>query len=270
VRLKTIKLKNQYSAGLLVPLSALPGGREYAEGDDVAEILRISKYEAPIPAQLHGEASGGFPTQYIPKTDELNFRSWPEAIEELKESRFDDAQFIATLKLDGTSTTYLVDVNRNFLACSRNYTLERSNNTIWRLAENLNIESSLMSYPRRLALQGEVYGEGIQKNTAKIKGQNFAVFLARDLDSGEWLDWDSTMKFCQDHNIAHVPEVVRCSRGACLDFEHWQTLANNACYEAGSMAEGLVVRSIKPIYSRIMQKFWWSVKVMNQAYDAAK
>lgn len=78
-RLRTIKLRGQVSQGLLLRV----GERDYMyyvmkpsgqlvtvhEGDDVTEFLNIQKWEAPIPAQLQGQAAGTFPTSLIPKTD---------------------------------------------------------------------------------------------------------------------------------------------------------------------------------------------------------
>jgi len=43
---------------------------ELIEGLDVTEMLGIQKWEAPIPAQLQGQAAGMFPTSLIPKTDQ--------------------------------------------------------------------------------------------------------------------------------------------------------------------------------------------------------
>lgn len=67
-RIRTIKLRNQYSQGIIFPLSILPEG-EYLIGDDVTDIIGIVKYEAPIPAELNGIMKGDFPSHSI-KTDE--------------------------------------------------------------------------------------------------------------------------------------------------------------------------------------------------------
>ena len=42
-RVKTIKLRGQISQGICFPLNILPQGK-YKEGDDVTDILKISKY----------------------------------------------------------------------------------------------------------------------------------------------------------------------------------------------------------------------------------
>jgi RNA ligase (TIGR02306 family) len=59
-RLKTIRLKEQLSQGLVLPLSEV-NLSDVNEGDDVTEILGIKKYEPPIPACLAGEVRGPVP-----------------------------------------------------------------------------------------------------------------------------------------------------------------------------------------------------------------
>jgi RNA ligase (TIGR02306 family) len=44
-RVKTIKLKNQVSQGLVIPISMLPNNIQVKEGMDVSEILGITKYD---------------------------------------------------------------------------------------------------------------------------------------------------------------------------------------------------------------------------------
>src|SRR5574344_2940523 len=66
-RLKTIRLRGQISQGLILPLSLLEG--DYNEGDDVTDLLGITKYEQPLDASLEGIAKGLFPS-FIEKIDE--------------------------------------------------------------------------------------------------------------------------------------------------------------------------------------------------------
>ena len=66
-RLRTLKLKNTISQGLLTPIP--DDILDPKEGDDLTQVLDIVKYEPPIPAQLAGKIKGVFPS-FIPKTDE--------------------------------------------------------------------------------------------------------------------------------------------------------------------------------------------------------
>ena len=276
VRLKTVKMKKVYSAGLVIPLSELPVG-DYKEGDDVADLLGITKWEAPISPQLAGIALGGFPS-IVSKTDEDNYRSNPEAIRELQDDRFKDQEFYATVKCDGTSATYILDPNDDrFRVCSRNLELkEDPNNTLWKMADKYKIKEILVSSGRHLAIQGEICGEGIQGNPIKLHGQHFFVFLIKDLDTNTWLSWNQTQDFCQASNyLLTVPELFRFTHNETSPLHSLQSLqeiSNKTTYDTKGevKAEGIVVRPVSPIPSNVLGKSWWSLKFVSEPYDMKK
>ena len=68
-RLRTIKLRGQISQGLVLPLSAVPQITNTERTFDQSELLGIKKWEAPLPAELAGQAEGLFPS-FIQKTDQ--------------------------------------------------------------------------------------------------------------------------------------------------------------------------------------------------------
>ncbi len=173
-RLKTIRLRGVLSQGLALPLSIL-GDHVVELGDDVTDVLGIIKFEPPMPAELQGVAKASFPG-FICKTDQERIQNIWSEIKDTAES------FEVTLKLDGTSCTYYLH-DGNFGVCSRNLELEASEtNTLWKLAQQYKIEELLRSYGHNIALQGEIIGEGIQKNPEKIKGQDFYLFDIWDIN----------------------------------------------------------------------------------------
>jgi len=173
-RLKTIRLRGVLSQGLALPLSILEN-HSVQLGDDVTDMLGVIKFEPPIPAELQGIAKGLFPG-FICKTDQERVQNiWNEIKDNLE-------SFEVTLKLDGTSCTYYLH-NGNFGVCTRNLELQSSEtNTQWKLAQQYKIEDLLRSYGHNIALQGEIIGEGIQKNPEKIKGQDFYLFDIWDIN----------------------------------------------------------------------------------------
>ena len=101
-RIKTIRLRGVYSQGICFPLSILPVG-VYNEGDDVTNLLEISKYEPPIPVDLAGEAKGAFPS-FLSKTDETRIQCLEDIL----------TKYLGTLcyyseKIDGTSSTFYLN-----------------------------------------------------------------------------------------------------------------------------------------------------------------
>jgi len=203
-RLKTIRLRNTLSQGLLIPLDDAievmkrRNGEVYTEmlevGKDVSQLLGIQKYEPPIPAELAGKVKGLFPS-FLRKTDEERVQNLKTEYEEWKNS---DKTFYVTEKLDGSSATFYIkdDV---FGVCSRNLELlETEGNTFWKVARELDLETKMREFGGNFSLQGELIGEGIQGNPYKIKGQTVRIFNVFDIDMGEYLPLDK-FKFIVEH-----------------------------------------------------------------------
>lgn len=187
--LKTARLRGQYSQGLALPLAGFPGLADAQPGTDVTAALGIVKWDPPIPAQLAGEVRGRLPS-WIPVTDEERIQNMPTIL------AVEGVAWVATEKLDGTSCTVYVDPHGEQGVASRNLDLRPSEtNTRWNLVRRHAIHAELAhSYPDQYAvLQGEIYGESIQGNPLKVRGQHFAAFTLR-VGSGEvprrdWPDW---------------------------------------------------------------------------------
>jgi RNA ligase (TIGR02306 family) len=280
VRLKTVKLKGQYSAGLLVPLYELDRLAiacssspidQWAEGDEVSVYLGVEKWVAPASSAIAGKSLGSFPTAIISKTDEYNFRSEPLALAEVSGPQFNGQEFIATLKCDGSSGTFIYKDGK-FRVCSRNLELfETADNVFWQVARKYKLEEAVSFSNSELALQGEVCGPGIQGNPMKLNELTFFAFLLKNVKTWQWMDWDYTRLFCDLHNIPTVPVLHRFNSNPFPSNEELQKMANDAKYDNGrTNAEGIVIRSVVPIKSEAMQKSWWSLKVMNQPYDMKK
>ena len=182
-RLKTIKLRGQLSQGLLLPLAAFPelAGQPLQEGANVTEALRIQKYEPPIPAELSGIALGPFPS-FIPKTDAERIQNLPDHFQAYGSDAFE-----ITEKLDGSSMT-VYHRDGQLGVCSRNLELVESEaNTLWQIVRRSGLDRVLAELGRALALQGELAGEGIQKNPLRIRGQRLFLFHVFDIDRGAYL-----------------------------------------------------------------------------------
>ncbi|WP_125775602.1 RNA ligase (ATP) [Antribacter gilvus] len=188
--LKTARLRGQYSQGLALPLNLFPEVLERVPGTDVTTVLDVVKWEPPVPAQISGVVRGPRPS-WIPATDEERIQN----VAAILETERDD--WIATEKLDGTSSTYYVDPSTGTSGvCGRNWDLlESEDNTLWRLGRRHRLHELIeATWPdARAAVQGEVYGEAIQANPLKVHGQHFGLFTIRvdgaELARGDWPDW---------------------------------------------------------------------------------
>jgi len=228
-RLKTIKLRGQVSQGLVIPI-----GDAYAifkrntpnismmwfEDLDVSEFLGIVKYEPPIPAELAGKVKGYFPS-FLRKTDEERVQNLTK---EYSEWVFTSKhQFYATEKLDGSSATFYVK-DGEFGVCSRNLELAepeefvpgmvmcddgierpKQENTFWKVAREMGIKEKLLSTGRNICLQGELIGEGIQKNRYKIKGHTVRFYNAFDIDKQERVGLPEFLQIIKNLGFETVP-----------------------------------------------------------------
>ncbi len=239
-RLKTIKLKGVLSQGLALPVTILENYQQYVLGDDVTDLLGVVKYEPPIPAELQGIAKGIFPS-FICKTDQERVQNIWNEIQDNQDS------FEVTLKLDGSSCTYYYH-NGQFGVCYRNLEiLESETNTLWKIAKKYNIEQMLSNYGQNIAIQGEIIGEGVQKNPEKIKGQDFYLFDIWCISRRQYLSpqdrYDIHKKYFAD--LKHIPIIDTHRYLSTYKSIEDILIAANGTSMNSSIREGIVFRSNK-------------------------
>jgi RNA ligase (TIGR02306 family) len=238
-RLRTMKMRGQISQGLILPFSILPLGDTFHEGQDVTEILGIVKWEPPIPAELAGKIKGYFPN-FLVKTDEERIQNLESELYYIVKS---GKRFYSTEKLDGSSSTFYVKDNQ-FGVCSRNLELlETEENTFWRVARYLDLETKMKSLGKNISLQGELIGEGIQGNPYKIKGQTVKFFNAFDIDSNQYFDLESFKEIINLLNLETVPIldedfIIPNSISKLLEMAEEKSVLNE-----NFDREGIVIRS---------------------------
>jgi len=272
IRVKTVKLKGVVSQGLIFPRSLISAQEIWDHMDDptedvsIAGMLGITKYEKPIPAQLAGQVKGDFPSQFISKTDEDNLLSNVEAFEELKKC----TEILITLKMDGTSVTYIKEENGDFRVCSRNLELkDTETNVYWQMARKYHLQEIMK--PGQ-AIQGEICGPGIQGNPSGLSEVVLYIFNVKNLLTNKYqvIDQKNLFEF-EFKNLEVVPLISRLHRNA-FQYETLQSLqewANILLYNNYKPAEGIVLRGINEqgdyVYSPTLQKML-SVKIINQNY----
>lgn len=226
IRLRTIKLRGQISQGLVLPVTEILIGLEV--GTDVSSTLGVIKFEPQIPANLSGQVKGTFPS-FIPKTDEERIQNMSDVL----------SGFYVTEKLDGTSVTFFKE-DGVFGVCSRNLELADSDVTQWQIARALGLVEAL---PDNIALQGELVGEGIQKNPLKIKGQKVFIYSAFNIATGEHLPFAGLKEICKSLNLETVPIIdenftLPATVDEMLKYADGMSMLNPAVAR-----EGVVVRS---------------------------
>ncbi len=205
-RVRTIRLRGQISQGLVFPLSFVPEAErklieegDWKLGTDVSELLEISLYCPPIPTCLTGEIKGKFP-DFIPKTDETRVQVLGNVLK-----RHAGTMCYLTEKIDGSSVTYYLK-DGEFGVCSRNLELKETEaNAYWQAAREMKIEEILRTYGKNLAIQGELFGAGIQENSLKMRERTVRFFNAFDIDRYCYLDCEDFKTTMEALKLPTVP-----------------------------------------------------------------
>lgn len=257
-RLRSIKLRGELSQGLILPLEVafkLMNAQEALQiktGDDVTLLLNIQKWERPMNPQLAGQAKGYFP-EFIRKTDQERIQNH---FKTMQPEHFEDV-YEVTLKLDGSSMTVFVK-DGVYGVCSRNLELKmvddeglpiNQENAFIKKAAELGLESKLLAYSKNIALQGELWGVGINGNWEGVNHHEYSVFDVFDIDSQSYLSAHERKQVCEDLNLQHVPVLEYSNLSTFNSVQDFLQYAERPSIN-NKVAEGVVFKSTtNPNYS---------------------
>ena len=197
------------------------------------------------------DKKGGWP-EWVAKTDEERVQNMPWILA-------DKSEWIATEKIDGTSTTFTMKRGKrrsqyDFYICSRNVVFDKpdkqcfyDSNVYVEMAEKYNVESVLRQILENrpdldwVTLQGETYGAGIQKRDYSLKDHDFVGFNFITSASGRWNSVDAK-KLMNGFGIPWVP-IVDEHFVLPDTVDELLTIATDKSVIDGGMREGLVFRS---------------------------
>lgn len=246
-RIKTMKMGNVFSQGIVFPLEILRGVVDPAsisEGMDVTTELGVAQWypqesqehyedEAPQPKERRPwlcrmlrqlgvvrrkKSRNTFPPE-IYKTDETRLQAIPKILDQMR-----GYVLCATEKLDGCSATYFARrVRRNrllellfgqhyeFGVCSRNNRIAPNGSHYWEVARAYRLPEKLLAFAREfqvdVAVQGEIVGPRIQGNHYRLPRYMFFVYQVQFPRQGEFLSWPEIRMFCGKLGLDTVPEV---------------------------------------------------------------
>lgn len=275
-RIWNARFRGSPSSGLVCPLSILHGkvpSQQVSdlmpdvhfymvkEGDDVSEILGITKYERPLDLTVRGDAAGGFPTSLISISDEDNMLSNSNSLKELE-----GKEIYITQKVDGSSTTFIFN-DGEFKACSRRFELKEGSGFPWFSVTKYDIKNKLTVLGRNLAIQAESIGPKLNGNTMELKEPEIRVFRIKDLDKREVLGFHDLKILCEQLSLPMVDVIEVCQFDVNVHtIEYFRQLADAQVWPTnGTPGEGVVVAPTIPFYSPSIGKEW-SLKLINQNY----
>ena len=253
-------------------------GESWKNGDIVSDQLGVKKWEVAEVATGSGKVIGDFPYG-IPKTDEIRVQAEPGLIEE-----FNGVSYYISTKMDGTSVTmYLID--GAFGVCSRNYEIgDDETSPAWKFVHKHNVQEKIQKGVeavglKNVAVQGEFCGEGIQKNPLKLVICNIENALKKIVNT-----WNNLLAFTFLKSLFHKlfygtrSQTPQCFRslfaqvpveetGDQLPYKTVEEFIERAKgkYPSGNHKEGIVIRPIESVYSKILEDPL-SMKVINNDY----
>lgn len=201
---------------------------------------------------------GAWPS-WIKKTDEERVQNMPWILENKN-------PWIATEKIDGTSTTFAIKRGKKpfekdeFYICSRNVVFDTpekgcfyDTNVYTEMAKKYNIKEVLTTlltiFPCAdyIIIQGETYGAGIQKRDYSKKDHDFMAFNLIMSHTGRWntIDMEELLK---KYNIPCVP-IVDNNFILPDTVDELLEYATGVSVVDGKMREGIVFRALDGIQS---------------------
>lgn len=241
-RVKTIRLKNTISQGIVGPISlieSLPNPTP----ETITEFLNVKKYEPP--AILEKGA---------------NLRALPcglsvydiEGCERHKEivDLLMDQECVISEKVEGSNFSISFDGEKHWVN-QRRHTIELVDgfeHTWWKMAseQNLTVLSKLLyaKYGEVATIYGEMTGPSIQGNIYKQISHKIFVF---DIKIGDkFMDASDYMEFIKTHNVNVAPILyVGKLREFMGDKTIVQVSNGNSIIYPGTLREGIVIKPIK-------------------------
>ena len=257
-------------------------GVTYAEAsDNQRKAAFADKYKKM--AQRHGQLFSHQPFKWLMKRDwgkKLLFTffgrkkdkksNWPTWVAKTDEERIqnmpwilnDKEPWVATEKIDGTSTTFTIKRKPfgkyDFYVCSRNVCFDKPNqkcfyetNVYTEIAEKYNIEAKLKSMLfcedmfadcEWITIQGETYGPGIQKRDYHMPAHEFMAFNFITSKDGRWGTEKMVDLLQTDMSIPCVP-ILDANFILPDTVEELLTYATGESVHDHDLREGIVFRS---------------------------
>ena len=262
-KLRTLKLRGQISQGLLLPLSEFPEIENPEIGQDVTTLLGVKKWEIEEKATTGGNVVGGLPYD-VPHTDESRVQNHPELIDE-----FGDQEYYISTKMDGSSHSISMDGN-GFHVCGHNYEYKNDgSSSFYNFVNERGYQQRIEDYfckneLSEFTLQGEFCAPGIQRNRLRLVKPEWYVFTVRI--NGERIGMDEMLSVCESLRIPHVPIEER-GTGFKNKYPTVEAVLARADgeYPNGGPKEGVVIRTVKPVYSSTIGDYL-SMKAVSNKY----
>lgn len=207
-RIKNLKMCGVYSSGIVFNMDILPNDN-YKLGDDVTEALQIQKYDPELLVELGQMSPNSIKKQYpstVRKSDETNI----EKTYGWLKGKYPDEEYYLTEKMEGQAGTWLLNKDGIMEEYSHNCFRDTNEDNTWtKVANKYNIKEVLRTqfetWGERLAIQGEICGQGIQSNIYGFKELKLFVYKITNVDTGKAYNHGALLNICDVYDLPTVP-----------------------------------------------------------------
>lgn len=246
-KLKSMRFKGQISQGLALPVNSFATLDDLPVGTDVTNLLGVKKWEVEERATTGGTVIGELPYD-VPHTDETRVQSNPELIQ-----AFAGLPYYISTKMDGSSHSVSVDES-GFHVCGHNFEYkDDGTSSFYEFVKKHDIESHVVKFAKdnnlkTFTIQGEFCAPGIQRNRLRLKQPEWYVFTIRVNGNRVGLETMTTM--CLALNLKTVP-IEEIGEDLPSKYPTVEALLERADgdYPNGGKKEGIVIRTVDPIYN---------------------
>jgi RNA ligase (TIGR02306 family) len=235
-RIKAKKLRGVFSQGLLTKLPRfmfIEGTHVLSEGDDVRELMGITKYEPPLPLSTGGECEPAPKGWMFPVyTDIEGLRRHPDVLKPGEE-------VVIHEKIHGTNARFVHDGTRLWVGSHTQIKRFDEKSIWWQVAGALGLEPCLATCPMHVFF-GEVFGQVQDLKYGVSRGALLRLFDVFDVRKGCYLGYDEARALAVSCGLDWVPELYRGPWDPTMSShaEGKSTLADH-------VREGFVVKPVK-------------------------
>ena len=283
-RVKSVRLKGEFSCGIILPLSFFSDKNLDSAhiGEDISEILGVTKYEPPIPVELAGKSEAIKVDTLVGKHDCEQFGVYQNEF-------VAGERVIVTEKIHGTQGVYYAnyegDEVRRWVSSKGQLSkglsiIESDTNSYWLAAKNINLWETIDSLVQSLRFHYvltkvvQVFGEVIPAQGGYNYGQSAMVLKIFDVRlDGVSIPYDGKL-YSHEDAIAKVWPAFS---------KHWVPVIYDGAFDADKIREmckgsetvsgksvhireGVVVRPYIDRYAADGTKL--RVKIINPKYKA--
>lgn len=269
IKVKVSRIRGALSHGLLLPVEDFyeAFSKDFIDynADDLTELFGL---EQPRSEEVYvdGEKVIRVFHPVISKTDEIRGQSNPRYLEALH-----GKPYYITEKIDGTSRTIVFEDGEFSVYTRRTLVAENESALVYKILEESGVIDSIKKAGEDVYLQGELYGEKIQGNRLKIKGNRFAVFNIGNPKTGAYYsrtDWEEVLKRIDPDGKIELVKTIDTGDSFNYDFKELSAIANEFYEGTNYVREGIVIR---PLHEDTLsgEKFGerLSFKILSEEYE---